>query len=390
MSIELPYNNNLHDYGYYEVDNRKFLVKHDALLYATQHNKTVKWNFNDEYFSSFDWSVEPTETLEYLYAERARQLRQRYDYLVLHYSGGYDSNNIIETFIKNNIHLDEVVIRAPNINDYDPSSGLTADNHYAEAKHVAYPLALAIKNLYMPHLKITVLDTAPLIVNWFTKNKNWFDNVTWVTDPSAVMRSNFDMLDDNLIHMAEKGIKIGHVTGHDKPNVNDEPNGSYAVSFTDIISTRGYLTPRLTHRDLPYYFEFFYWHKDSVKMMIKQAHTVVRAKANGKCLKPLIYPITNDQEKERNGYEWRVYEDEIAESIYSRMFPRSWTSFKTAIKMIGDDHSWIFKHSDSEFFKNWKRNMLKLHFSIDKRFHRDDDFFEWGSKILESKKYLIK
>jgi len=52
-----------------------------------------------------------SESLDFLYALRARQLREKYDYLVLYFSGGADSTNILKTFIDNNIFLDEIVMQ---------------------------------------------------------------------------------------------------------------------------------------------------------------------------------------------------------------------------------------------------------------------------------------
>jgi hypothetical protein len=390
MSLQLPYETNLHEYGYYQVGDIKFLVKNDALLFATKTKQDVTWNFNNEYFSSFDWTIEPSESLADLYAERAVQLRQKYDYLVLHYSGGNDSNNIVETFIKNKIHLDELIIRAPKINEYDISDGLSADNMLAEVKEVAYPLAKIIKDQYMPNIKITILDTAPFIENWLQKNKNWFDDFTWVTDPSNIIRSNFDMLDDNLIKMAERGLKIGHITGHDKPKISKKGDSYYSF-FNDIITTRGYITPRVTNRDLPYYFEFFYWHKDAVKLLIKQAHTLVQAEENGRINRPPVYPITNAIEQQRNEKEWRIYEDQVSTEIYpERIFPRSWTAVKPMLKTINDDHSWIYRHENNEIFENWKRNMEKFHSSVDTRFHRKGNLFFWGVTEFISQQYRIK
>lgn len=390
MSLHLPYDNNLHEYGYYYVGDMKFIVKNDALLYATKTNQDVKWNFNDEHFSQFDWTTEPSETLSELYAQRARQLRQKYDYLVLHYSGGNDSNNIIETFIKNNIFLDEIVIRAPKIDEYDIRNGLTADNLYAEAKHLAVPTAQLIKELYMPNLKITVLDTAPFIENWFNENKNWFDNYTWITDLSNIIRSNFDMLDYNLVKMAERGIKIGHITGHEKPKLARE-NNSFYFFFNDIVNIRGYLTPRVVYKEMPYYFEFFYWHKDAAKLLIKQAHVLAQAEEMGRINRPPLNPITNPFEQKQNERDWRLYEDQISNEIYpERLFPRTWTGDKPMLKLIGDDHSWIYRHENSELFENWRRNMKKLHSTIDKRFHRNGHLFFWGVIDSLSPRYKIK
>ena len=91
---------NLSEYhGYYQVNDLKIKSKIEACLTATQLNTVPVWNFNDEYFSSFDWSIEPQEDIEELYKKRALELREKYDHIVIHFSAGRDSGNIMDTFI---------------------------------------------------------------------------------------------------------------------------------------------------------------------------------------------------------------------------------------------------------------------------------------------------
>ena len=46
---------------------------------------SVSWHYNDTFFSSFDWTKEPKESLSSLYIKKAEQLRNDYDYLILMY-----------------------------------------------------------------------------------------------------------------------------------------------------------------------------------------------------------------------------------------------------------------------------------------------------------------
>ena len=94
--------------GYYKVGNQKFYSKAQAILYDQQNHKGIDFIFNDEDFLSADWKNEPQESLDEIYKQRAQQLREKYDYLVLSYSSGVDSTNILHSFLYNNIHLDEV------------------------------------------------------------------------------------------------------------------------------------------------------------------------------------------------------------------------------------------------------------------------------------------
>ena len=93
-------------YPYYVVGNFATPSKFEAL----QKSGNIKFHFHDEVFSQQDWTVEPTESLDDLYRQRAEQLRSQYEYLILGFSGGADSTTIFDAFVKNNIHLDEVVM----------------------------------------------------------------------------------------------------------------------------------------------------------------------------------------------------------------------------------------------------------------------------------------
>ena len=108
--------------GIYYVKNLAFDSKVDALIYASTCDKTttVEWSFYDEVFSQIDWKVPVNETISDLYKERAMQLREKYDHLSLSYSGGADSTNILQTFIKNNIRLDEIVMFNPEDDKNQP------------------------------------------------------------------------------------------------------------------------------------------------------------------------------------------------------------------------------------------------------------------------------
>ena len=63
----------------------------------------------DQEFNQFDWTVEPTASIDFLMSEHARVLRNRYERLVLLWSGGTDSHTIYNVFKNNRIHLDEIL-----------------------------------------------------------------------------------------------------------------------------------------------------------------------------------------------------------------------------------------------------------------------------------------
>lgn len=97
--------------GYYTVGNEKFFSKPMALTKATETNQFPEWNFNNETFGAQDWLTDPTISIKELYRIRAQQLRDRYDYIRLEFSGGGDSTTALYSFVNNGIHIDEVVFR---------------------------------------------------------------------------------------------------------------------------------------------------------------------------------------------------------------------------------------------------------------------------------------
>ena len=94
----------------YECNGVTFYSKIEACIYSQTVNQPIKWVFGlDDVFSHYPWHVEPTETLDELYDRRARELRERYDYILLAYSGGADSHNMLMSFYRQNLHVDEII-----------------------------------------------------------------------------------------------------------------------------------------------------------------------------------------------------------------------------------------------------------------------------------------
>ena len=70
----------------------------------------VSFYYNDHVFDKFDWGIPVDISLDRLYTFRAQQLRDKYKKLILSFSGGTDSIQVLNTFLKNRIHLDEIVV----------------------------------------------------------------------------------------------------------------------------------------------------------------------------------------------------------------------------------------------------------------------------------------
>jgi hypothetical protein len=80
--------------GYWSVDNQYYTNKVRAILAAQQSNLgygAISFHYNDEWWNQVDWNIEPDESLQELYIQRAQQLREKYETLILRFSGGADS-----------------------------------------------------------------------------------------------------------------------------------------------------------------------------------------------------------------------------------------------------------------------------------------------------------
>ena len=97
--------------GYYFVDREVIESKVYALIKASEKNTRATWWYYNEIFDNANENFKLHDaSVEAMYRQRALQLRESYDYLILNYSGGADSHNILATFLKNNIKLDHIFV----------------------------------------------------------------------------------------------------------------------------------------------------------------------------------------------------------------------------------------------------------------------------------------
>ena len=94
---------------YLECNGKLFHNKLQAILENNLSNKSITFKV-PEVYNDFDFSHEPSESLEDLCVSQARQLREQYKEVYLYYSGGCDSHYILKIFIDNNIKIDKIIM----------------------------------------------------------------------------------------------------------------------------------------------------------------------------------------------------------------------------------------------------------------------------------------
>lgn len=265
-----------HKLGYYQCNGQTFDSKIQAYLYGAQVKQKVTWDFNNSVFAAHDWSVEPVETLDQLYDARSRQLREEYDYIMLSYSGGADSHNILMSFIRQGLHIDEIVVntmtKANSKFTTVDASVLAPEHAAAEHELNTVPRLKEVEHL-IPRTKINILDLSDNLFNSLEKA----GDASWVLDK----REGLNPLGStrfNYIHFTEvrkqfdKEKKIALVLGIEKPRTHIM-DGKFFVRFSDrsanIVTVAEHIK-EYTNSTV----EFFYWSPDCLKMLSKQAHVI--------------------------------------------------------------------------------------------------------------------
>ena len=256
--------------GFYQLGSEKFHNKVLALIAGTQRDQFPEWNFNRTTFDSVNWLTEPETNLRELYRIRAQQIRDKYDYIRLEFSGGGDSVTAAYSFINNGIHLDEVVFRYPKTgekNVADDPFNTKPENTLSEARYAALPILNWI-SVHSPRTLITIHDYSADMLksrhdeSWIFKTRDYFQ-------PGHPFKHTVDAVDDHK-RTLDQGQRVCVLWGVDKPKICVKDSKWY-LYFMDIQAnaanpdTAGYTN--VTN-------EYFFWSPDLPELLCKQAHMI--------------------------------------------------------------------------------------------------------------------
>ena len=236
----------------------------------------VVWNFNDDFFSGFDWKTEPEESIERLYEKRANHIRERYDYVILMLSGGSDSMNIFETFIRNNIKLDEVCYIV-NVAGTNTRNSLLN----REIFDVAQPAVARASQLYNITIKERMYDITSSTIEFYNNNPDFIHHLNNSGSPLTQAKPRGGSLIDThvieWINMVERGKRICFLWGCDKPRVIGRGD-KFSFYFSDIVDIVAPIKNQVHNIQGEAVDELFYWSptKESAYILIKQAHIIKR------------------------------------------------------------------------------------------------------------------
>ena len=263
------------EFGYYQVGEVTYTNKISALIDGTVRNIHPEWNFNNDVFDNYDWSIEPTESLQELYRQRAIGIRERYDYVIIMYSGGGDSQTVLDSFLQNNLHVDEIIVVHPSSleNTYTPDdTNYDPMNILSEWDFTMKPKLHWIAQHY-PKIKITTHDWTNNILNQNIQDGFILDRGHNLA-PYSNIRNDYYRI-DSIKSAVEKHDRLVILMGVDKPRMCFQ-NNAYSLYFLDIITNNNGPLVSAISRKNKLDIEFFYWHPSSCKLLAKQAHQLVR------------------------------------------------------------------------------------------------------------------
>jgi hypothetical protein len=326
------------EYFYYDELGEKYYSKFEAI----RSNRKVALYFYDKEFLAFDWKTEPRESLSELYKLRAQQLRDKYDYLILAYSGGIDSTNMLESFYYNNIHIDEIIMVGAFSQDLYHGSD---ENHNGEIYYNCIPTLqmMNLKNTKITYHDYTKLfDTPEKFLSYNDIDKKYLiDDIhfsihhRWWSTPSLVNTDN---------STRKKAI----IFGTDKPNFSNE-NSRYYTSFNAFsVSDYGNHSLYKEYSD-NLDREFFYWTPDMPKVLSKQLHMLSNFYNENVILKKLI---TSDI-----FFSSKYYKDIVQKIIYNNIKNSLRFKSQKSNNILSLRDTFIMKNKNSKIYEDYRKQI---------------------------------
>jgi hypothetical protein len=375
-------------FGYYKVDALKFYSRFDAEQFAAKTGKPLTWHFNDEEFSNFDWTVEPAQSLEALYAARARQLREKYDHLVLWYSGGSDSQNILDSFVKNDIPLDEVA----SYTNYD-ATGNKHDWLNGEIYNLTVPIIKNIQDTSQPWLKHTIVDISQLAVDFFKNSVNKFDwiyNVNYFLGPNNLARTSLIKNQPAWQKIIDQGKRVGFVWGLEKSKVLGI-NGQYYTTFQDTVDQAVPVGHQHT-QPAGVFYELFYWSPDCKELLAKQAHTIKQFFKSVDITSPYLTDNLQKGWNSRATVNGKI--KYLTTEGTNRLLYPSWHKVPFQVKpasiIFTRRDTWFFNLPDNDTAKHqWRNGIMHRWASTADSLKNDPLDMSKGFTVLNSKYYSL-
>tara|TARA_R110000868_G_scaffold364263_2_gene627124 strand:- start:242 stop:1414 length:1173 start_codon:yes stop_codon:yes gene_type:complete len=256
--------------GYYLVNGSIVQSKIYAMLLASETKKDLQWCYYDDLFKNASKHQHSPISLEQIYKERAQQLRDSYDYLILNYSGGSDSHNILYTFLKNNIKLDHIYVQWPEqLMDkgiYTPNSIDKSNSNFHSEWDLVLKKDLEYIGKNYPNITIEIADWSTQLDTTFYNDDLFSKSVTNLPSIARAQKQNTFSKTEATLSLS--GKKVCSIYGVDKPNIVKKNN----QWFFYFVDTGCMAQP---NPDNPNGTEYFYYTPNLPELSITQAFKMV-------------------------------------------------------------------------------------------------------------------
>lgn len=319
-------NNDIH---YYSEDGTKFRSKVDAVEYSQKTGQEIKFYFFDHIYSNLDWRKDLPNDLNFYYKQQALRLREKYDYLILAYSGGSDSTCVLETFVYNNIKLDKIVSVGAFSKD---SAWGVDDNHNGEIYHNVIPY---IKELGLENITDIIDYTEYLSDEKYKQLSIYQYGKDWIHEIGGYFSVNNHFWKDAekiLIPDEWNNKKVGLIFGTDKPIIIYNENLLLGFAFKDTCVT--YYGNSVGYENVDRV--RFFWDHNFTDIVVKQA-----------------------QEIKKGGF-FTLKEENIAKIVYDLKKPLSFKSPKSANFFWSLRDTYLRDMKQTELFKFYSEGLRLL------------------------------
>lgn len=372
---------------FYSVRGKHFDNKVEALRYASLFNdcklSDVKFYFYDNVWKNFNKNLLGRISLKELYKQRALQIREKYDYVILYFSGGADSTNILESFIKNKIPLDEIVVRWPKkligSSLYVPNGfDKTARNFVSEWDLV---IEKELKKIAInhPNIKITILDYIEG-VDKFKYSDDLFEVQNHFHSAINLLRmQKFTDIEHN-----SRGKKVCSVMGFDKPMVC-ESGGNAMMYFPDNLVAQAIPSAEESTR------ENFYWTPDFPLLAYEMAYQVYINFNLNPSNRQLLLNQKNKTIDDKIKLDLnQMYFDVIKPIIYESWDMTKFQAEKPSHGFKADKDFWFYENSEfNDPRMKWKHHYDSQMSQIAECFCQIERGEKTGYKIVPSPLYFL-
>jgi hypothetical protein len=365
---------------YYQVGNDKTYNKFEAIKWANGDLSKVHFYFLDDVWDSIDMTVEPTETWDQLMRDRCFQLRDNYQTIGISYSGGYDSQTILDYCITNGIRVDEIVVSTLSYWNKDSITWKHPEAHSAPV------LAQWYKENVFPDLKISIVARdVDYVLKTYEGNEddvlfNKSNEMGFIKNGRALHVDNNQV---GAVLLSDPTTAI--VDGHEKPYLIIK-DGWWYTTFPDTVLQFSTNSP----------YESFYLARELPKLHVKQTHMMINWLES--LPSTTVAEVAADLNKcysKEDVDNWFYYRYNIA---VGRTMVRHWNSFDCLSS--GKHRKWpngLYDHNTARFYRTYKdvegvtETMLRWQYTARNFIKTYSNAFDGDqTKLLWTKAYPIK